>query len=387
MPQAVVIATWPFGQTAVRTALPLLRQGRPALDAAVAGAQAVEDDPTVHSVGFGGLANRIGTVSLDACVMDGKTLSCGAVAGLENIRHAAALARRVMERTPHVLLVGEGARLFALQQGFPIETLHTPESVALWYKGRPKEDAGRGGEKGARGGETAGSSSHDTVTVLALDEKGSLGGVCSTSGLAYKLPGRVGDSPLIGSGLYVDDGRQSGRGHRGFHEEIIRIGGSFFVVEQLRAGRSPQEACEAAIRKVNSVAVRRGVHPAQVAFLALDIKGRIGAACTTGTNFQYAASNGAKMELQKAREIGVEGEGGGGGGGEVVRVFDSLVGEGGTCLGLEEPGVGINGSSSRPTGENSGRNRSGGAPSQKAHGYFLFCGILWTERFLSRTSR
>src|SRR5205807_10412450 len=128
---------------AVRIAVPLLRQGRPALDAALAGAQAIEDDPTVQSVGYGGLANRIGTVSLDACVMDGRTLSCGAVAGLENVRHAAALARRVMERTPHVLLVGEGARLFALQQGFPLETLHTPESVAEWYKKRPQEGAGR----------------------------------------------------------------------------------------------------------------------------------------------------------------------------------------------------------------------------------------------------
>jgi N4-(beta-N-acetylglucosaminyl)-L-asparaginase len=329
MPFAV-IATWPFGQSAVRTALPLLRQGRPALDAALAGAQAVEDDPTVRSVGFGGLANRIGTVSLDACVMDGRTLSCGAVAALENVRHAAALARRVMERTPHVLLVGEGARLFALQQGFPLETLHTPESVAEWYKKRPKEPAVRGQGGGERGPETAdrsqragvsgqepgalapdsrplasGSEDHDTVTVLALDQKGSLGGVCSTSGLAHKLPGRVGDSPIIGAGLYVDD-TAGAAGATGVGEEIIRIGGSFFVVEQLRAGRSPQEACEAAVRRVNSVAVRRGVHPAQVAFLALDPKGRFGAAATTDTNFQYATSTGTKIELQKAREIGVE---------------------------------------------------------------------------------
>ena len=305
MPVAV-IATWPFGQTAVRTALPLLRQGRPALDAALAGAQAIEDDPTVHSVGFGGLANRIGTVSLDACVMDGRTLSCGAVAGLENVRHAALLARRVMERTPHVLLVGEGARLFALQQGFPLETLHTPESVAEWYKRRPKEE-GRRQETGVRNQEAGvrGQDDHDTVTVLALDEKGSLGGVCSTSGLAYKLPGRVGDSPLIGAGLYVDD-TAGAAGATGVGEEIIRIGGSFFVVEQLCAGRSPQDACEAAVRRVNTVAVRRGVHPANVAFIAMDPKGRHGAAATTGTNFQYASSNGAKVELQKAREIGVD---------------------------------------------------------------------------------
>src|SRR5579871_5094414 len=138
MPDFTVIATWQFGQTAVRTALPLLRQGQSALDAAIAGAQAVEDDPTVHSVGYGGLPNSIGTVQLDACVMDGHTLSCGGVAALENVRHPAALARRVMERTPHLLLVGEGARMFAIQQGFPLESLHTPESVAEWQKKRPR---------------------------------------------------------------------------------------------------------------------------------------------------------------------------------------------------------------------------------------------------------
>src|SRR5437764_7325917 len=125
MPEPVVIATWPFGQTAVKIAAQLLLQGRPALDAAVAGAQAVEDDPKVNSVGYGGLPNAIGTVQLDACVMDGKTLACGAVAAVENIRHPAALARRVMEKTPHVLLVGEGARLFAVQQGFPLHELTT----------------------------------------------------------------------------------------------------------------------------------------------------------------------------------------------------------------------------------------------------------------------
>jgi isoaspartyl peptidase/L-asparaginase-like protein (Ntn-hydrolase superfamily) len=143
------------------------------------------------------------------------------------------------------------------------------------------------------------------VTVLALDQKGSLGGVCTTSGLAHKLPGRVGDSPLIGSGLYVDDSAGAA-GATGVGEEIIRIGGSYFVVERMRAGRSPQEACEDAVRKINAVAVRRGVHPARVAFLALDTKGRIGAACTTGTNFQYAANRDNNVELRKAPEIAVD---------------------------------------------------------------------------------
>src|SRR5437764_8472933 len=137
MPDPIVIATWPFGQTAVKAAAALLQQGRPALDAALAGAQAVEDDPKVNSVGYGGLPNALGTVQLDACVMDGRTLACGAVAGVENIRHPAALARRVMERTPHVLLVGEGARLFAVQQGFPLHELTTPESLAAWQKRKP----------------------------------------------------------------------------------------------------------------------------------------------------------------------------------------------------------------------------------------------------------
>jgi N4-(beta-N-acetylglucosaminyl)-L-asparaginase len=298
MADPVVIATWPFGMTAVKTALPLLVQGQSGLDAALAGAQAVEDDPTVHSVGFGGLANSIGTVSLDACVMDGKTLNCGAVAGLENVRHAAAVARRVMEKTPHLLLVGEGARWFALQQGFPLETLHTPQSVAQWEKTRPRPQRGV----------SAPLEGHDTVTVLALDQKGSLGGVCTTSGLAHKLPGRVGDSPIIGAGLYVDD-TAGAAGATGVGEEIIRAGGSLLIVEALRAGKSPQEACEQAVRRVNALAVRRGVHPAKVALLALDPKGRVGAACTAQTNFHYAVARaGKEPELLKAKELEPEGK-------------------------------------------------------------------------------
>ena len=132
-------------------------------------------------------------------------------------------------------------------------------------------------EKPSGGGEPP--FSHDTVTVLALDAKGHLGGTCSTSGLAHKLPGRVGDSPIIGAGLYVDD-TAGGAGATGVGEEIIRIGGSLLIVEALRAGKSPQEACELAARRVNAAAVRRGVHPAHAAFLALDPKGRHGAACT-----------------------------------------------------------------------------------------------------------
>src|SRR5262245_53080366 len=322
MPAPVVIATWPFGQTAVRTALPLCRQRQPALDAAIAGAQVVEDDPVVNSVGYGGLANSIGTVSLDACVMDGRTLSCGAVAAVENIRHVAALARRVMERTPHILLVGEGARLFALQQGFELSSLHTPESVAEWEKRRPRaKPNGRNNKNKSRDGQAESGStspkreqaielpeySHDTVAILALDQKGNLGGVCTTSGLAHKLPGRVGDSPLIGHGLYVDN-TAGAAGGTGVGEEIIRIAGSHTIVEAMRGGQTAQQACETAVRKVNALAVRRGVHPARVAFLALDPKGNLGAACTAQTNFQYAVGRGTKVELLKARELGPDGK-------------------------------------------------------------------------------
>jgi isoaspartyl peptidase/L-asparaginase-like protein (Ntn-hydrolase superfamily) len=309
MADPVIIATWPFGMTATKKGYALLDAGKSALDAALAGAQAVEDDPTVHSVGYGGLGDAIGVVQLDACVMDGKTLACGGVAGVENVRHVAALARRVMEKTPHVLLVGDGARLFALEQGFPLDTLHTPASISEWEKTRP-----RAVRKGARGASrdlapdgTFPSDSHDTVTVLALDRKGSLAGVCTTSGLAHKRHGRVGDSPLIGAGLYVDDLAGAGGG-TGVGEEIIRVSGSTILVEAMRAGKSPQQACEIAVARVNAVALRRGVHPARVAFLALDPKGRTGAACTKGTGFQYAIGRKGESALHTAKEIAPRGE-------------------------------------------------------------------------------
>jgi N4-(beta-N-acetylglucosaminyl)-L-asparaginase len=312
MPEPVVIATWPFGRQAADTALPLLAAGKPALDAVIAGAQEVELNPNVRSVGVGAVGNRICTISRDACVMDGKTLSCGGVAALENIRKVAAVARLVMEKTPHVLLAGDGALWFALQNGFPLETLHTPESVREWHERHPEARKKRGKDDAPPEPPApvdlsipVDEDNHDTVTVLGLDRDGHLGGVCTTSGLAYKLPGRVGDSPLIGAGLYVDD-EAGAAGATGTGEEIIRIGGSFFVVEQMRAGKSAQEACEAACRRVNAAAVRRGVHPASAAFLALDPKGAIGAACTRRTNFQYAVGRGGKVEMVRAKEIGPE---------------------------------------------------------------------------------
>jgi isoaspartyl peptidase/L-asparaginase-like protein (Ntn-hydrolase superfamily) len=146
---------------------------------------------------------------------------------------------------------------------------------------------------------------HDTVTVLARDSSGSLGGVCTTSGLSHKLPGRVGDSPIIGCGLYVDD-EAGAAGATGVGEEIIRITGSAHIVDLMRAGKSPQEACELAVKRVIRTAHRRGVHPAAVAFLALNPKGDVGAACTAKTNFAYAVGRGGKVELLVAKELDKE---------------------------------------------------------------------------------
>jgi N4-(beta-N-acetylglucosaminyl)-L-asparaginase len=311
MANPVVLATWGFGKNAVDIAGPLLAAGKPALDAVIAGAEAVENDVGVRSVGFGSLPDRIGQLTLDACVMDGKTLGCGAVACLQHIRNASAVARRVMEKTPHVLLVGEGAKWFALQEGFKLEMPHTLEGIRDWLEKHP--DKKKADAKKENGPPTpAGPDdinvpiaewNHDTVTVLGLDQAGNLGGVCTTSGLAYKLPGRVGDSPIIGAGLYVDD-LAGAAGATGVGEEIIRIGGALFMVEQMRAGKTPQEACELAAKRVNATAVRRGVHPANCAFIALSPKGEVGAAQTLRTNFQFAVNVGGKTEIRSAKEIG-----------------------------------------------------------------------------------
>jgi len=214
------------------------------------------------------------------------------------------VAKKVMEKTPHILLVGEGAKWFALQHGFPLEFPYTAESIREWLEKHPdNRPKGAKPVKFEHPSDIAiDESNHDTVTVLALDKKGSLGGVCTTSGLAHKLPGRVGDSPIIGAGLYVDDAAGAA-GATGVGEEIIRIAGSSFIVEQMRGGKSPQEACELACKRVNATASRRGVHPAAVAFLALDPKGNVGAACTLRANFKYAVNKGAKSDLLTAKEV------------------------------------------------------------------------------------
>ncbi|HSE11906.1 MAG TPA: N(4)-(beta-N-acetylglucosaminyl)-L-asparaginase, partial [Rudaea sp.] len=240
------------------------------LDAVESGARVPEADLKNHSVGRAGYPDRDGHVSLDASIMDGDG-SCGAVAALEHIAHPVSVARRVMEKTPHVLLVGAGALQFALEQGFAREDLLTPESEQAWKEWQ-KATQYRPAAPGLLPG---GAANHDTIGMLARDAHGRLAGACTTSGLAWKLRGRVGDSPIVGAGLYVDN-EAGAATSTGVGEEVIRNGGSFLVVELMRQGRTPQEACREAVRRI----ARRKPKTAreiQVGFLAMNRDGDVGA--------------------------------------------------------------------------------------------------------------
>jgi len=280
-PGAIVVSTWDFGVAANQAAWEVLKGGGWALDAVEAGARVPEADLKNHSVGRAGYPDRDGHVSLDASIMD-ETYRCGAVAALEHIAHPISVARLVMEKTPHVLLVGDGALQFAIEQGFKKEDLLTPESKAAWKDWlktanyRPVANSEMGTYGKAPGSKVPGDvHNHDTLGILALDAKGRLSGACTTSGMAWKLRGRVGDSPIIGAGLYVD-GEVGGATSTGVGEEVIRTAGSFLVVELMRQGRSPQAACEEAVMRI----VRRRPEAAktlQVGFLALSKSGEVGA--------------------------------------------------------------------------------------------------------------
>jgi N4-(beta-N-acetylglucosaminyl)-L-asparaginase len=284
-----VVSTWDFGVAANAAAWAVLSKGGAALDAVEAGARVPEADLSNHSVGRAGYPDRDGHVSLDASIMDQKG-DCGAVAGLEHIAHPISVARRVMEKTPHVLLVGEGALQFALEQGFPREDLLTPQSRAAWqawlkdkrYKPVANSEVRTyGRDLGLPGGKA----NHDTLGILALDAHGDLSGACTTSGMAWKMRGRVGDSPIIGAGLYVDN-EVGAATSTGVGEEVIRNVGSFLVVELMRQGRSPRDACREAVERI----LRRKVaHDPdfQVGFLAVSKAGEVGAFAVQ-KGFSYA---------------------------------------------------------------------------------------------------
>ena len=298
----VVIATWPFGLPASQAAWRVLSAGGAALDAAVDGATYCEDDESVDSVGYGGVPDASGEVTLDASVMDHRG-GCGAVACLHRVRHAAKVARAVMERTVHVMLSGEAATAFAVSQGFAEDDLLSPrarESYEKWKSARPPSAAQQGVQPRSAGHHPLG---HDTIGILALDAHGTLAGACTTSGRAFKLPGRVGDSPIIGAGLYVD-GEVGAATATGLGEEVVRVCGSFDAVERMRRGAEPAEALAGVLRRITCYVDRRTRRDADISLLALRRDGLwAGMTLRPETNFQFAVVDASGGRLVKAPSL------------------------------------------------------------------------------------
>jgi N4-(beta-N-acetylglucosaminyl)-L-asparaginase len=279
----LVISTWNFGLAANEAAWQILSKGGRALDAVEAGAKIPEADPNESSVGYGGLPDRDGKVTLDACIMD-EHGNCGSVAFLQNIVHPVSVARLVMEKTPHVMLVGEGALRFALANGFKKRKLLTKESEKAWKEWLKK----------AEYRPVVNIENHDTIGIVALDGSGNLSGACTTSGMAYKMHGRVGDSPIIGAGMYVDN-EVGAAAATGVGEEVIRIVGSHLVVELMRQGYAPEDACRVAVERILKKNPS-GSKDIQVGFLALNKNGEYGAwSLKTGFNFAVHDTSGNRL--------------------------------------------------------------------------------------------
>lgn len=276
-----VLSTWNHGIPANKKAMETMHQGGSALDAAEKGVMVVEADPTGTSVGIGGAPDRDGKVTLDACIMD-HTGRAGSVCFLQNIKHPIALARKVMEETPHVMLAGEGARKFALAQGFMEENLLTDSSKRAWEEWL----------KTSNYQPIVNQENHDTIGMICQDSLGNLAGSCTTSGLAYKMHGRVGDSPIIGAGLFVDNDYGAAVA-TGMGELMMKTVGSFLVVELIRQGATPQQACEEAIRRIVDKPDYRSF---QTGYLAMDIGGNIGA-YAIHPGFNYALGLEERNEL------------------------------------------------------------------------------------------
>jgi len=280
----VIISTWPHGLAANAAAWENLGKGGSVLDAVESGVMVSEADPEVTSVGFGGLPDSSGEVTLDACIMN-PAGDAGAVACLNHILHPISVARLVMEETPHVMLVGEGALAFALDRGFQKTNLLTPEAKKAWEKWKKTREAGIPVAMG-----------HDTIGMVALDAVGDLAGACTTSGLGYKLPGRVGDSPIIGAGLFVDN-EVGGAAATGVGELVMKTLGSFLVVELMRTGVSPEEACRMALERI---AEKTPLKPdVQVGLIAINKAGET-AGYGLQKNFQYAVMKGGSNQLYTA---------------------------------------------------------------------------------------
>ena len=275
----MVMATW-NNPKAAKAAASVLASGGSALDSVEAGARVPEADPKDKSVGYGGLPDANGIVTLDACIMD-HLGNAGSVTYLQNIKHPISVARKVMEETPHVMLSGQGALDFALEQGFQEENLLTDSSKKDWQQwAKEKKPFGETNFE-----------NHDTIGILAIDENGDISGACTTSGMAYKRHGRVGDSPIIGAGMYVDN-EVGAACATGVGEYVMKTLGSFLIVELMRQGRSPQEACEEAIKRIVKKHPRRFAD-FQVGYLAINKAGVYGA-YGTEEGFEYTLfQNGA----------------------------------------------------------------------------------------------
>lgn len=282
----IVLSTWRFGMEANQAAWAILSKNGKALDAVEAGVMVPEGDPKERSVGYGGRPDRDGRITLDACIMD-ELSNIGSVAGLEFIKHPISVARAVMEKTPHVMLVGDGALQFALSQGFKKENLMVEESEKEWKEWL----------KNSEYKPIANIENHDTIGMIALDSHGNLSGACTTSGMAFKMHGRVGDSPIIGAGLYVDNevGAATATGHG---EEVIRIAGCHLVVELMRQGKTPQQACEEAVARVVKLMDlrKKDLKDIQVGFIALNKNGETGSYCVQ-SGFNYAVYDGSGNRL------------------------------------------------------------------------------------------
>jgi len=296
------------GMKATAKAMEVMKSGGKPLNAVVAGVNIVEDDPNDDSVGYGGLPNEEGEVELDASVMDGLTCRCGAVGGLKHIKNPSRVALMVMERTDHIFLVGEGALKFALRMGFPKEDLLTEKSRQKWLQWRSKlsdQDAWLSEEIGQTAfGQVI--QHYGTINCLAIDAHGDLAGTTTTSGLSWKIPGRVGDSPIIGAGLFVDN-EVGAAGSTGRGEANIKVCGAHTVVELMRQGRTPEKACiETLERVVRTTTEKRllgsnGRPKFQLNFYALNKRGEFGAAALYPSAF--CVNTGAGSNLRKATAL------------------------------------------------------------------------------------
>ena len=276
----IILSTWNHGIPANADAWAKLKETGSLLDAVEAGVRNTELDLENLSVGLQGLPDREGITTLDASIMLGDG-SCGSVAFVRQVKHPISLARAVMEKTPHVMLAGEGARQFAIAQGFPMEKEKlSPKAQVEYDKWKVTSQYKP----------IINIENHDTIGMIGLDASGKLAGSCTTSGLAYKMHGRIGDSPIIGAGLFVDD-EVGAATATGLGESIIRICGSFLIVELMRQGRSPQAACEEAVRRL--VAKNKNIKDIQAGFLAINKDGEVGAyAVHPGFNFAQATESG-----------------------------------------------------------------------------------------------